>query len=44
VLFGSNFPQLTWEKCAGQARALDLPPAIAAKFFHANARRVFKLD
>lgn len=44
VLFGTNFPQLTWQKCADQARALDLPPEIAAKFFHANARRVFKLD
>lgn len=43
VLFGSNFPQLPLERCAGEARALDLPGAARGKFLSANARRVFKL-
>jgi predicted TIM-barrel fold metal-dependent hydrolase len=44
VLFGTNFPQLPFEKCVEQARALDLPEDARSAFFHENARRVFKLD
>jgi hypothetical protein len=44
VMFGTNFPQLTFEKCAEQARALDLPDEVRARFMRENARRVFKLD
>ncbi|MBX7169156.1 MAG: amidohydrolase family protein [Pirellulales bacterium] len=44
VLFGSNFPMLRLDKCAQQARELGLPAQLEANFFHANARRVFKLD
>jgi predicted TIM-barrel fold metal-dependent hydrolase len=44
VLFGTNFPHLSFERCVAQARELDLPEAIQAKFFYENARRVFKLD
>lgn len=44
VLFGTNFPQLSFEKCVEQARKLGLPDDIEAKFFHENARRVFKLN
>lgn len=43
VLFGTNFPQLSLEKCVAQVRELNLPPAIETKFFGANAQRVFKL-
>jgi hypothetical protein len=44
MLFGTNSPQLTFEKCAEQARALDLPDEVRARFMRENARRVFKLD
>ncbi|MGC5703622.1 amidohydrolase [Pseudomonas sp. NFXW11] len=43
VLFGSNFPQLSWKKCLEQVQALELAPAIADKFLQGNARRVFAL-
>ncbi len=43
VLFGTNFPQLPFEKCVDQALALDLPPEVRVKFLSDNARRVFKL-
>lgn len=43
VLFGSNFPQLPFDRAVRQARELDLPPDVEAKFLHANATRVFKL-
>jgi predicted TIM-barrel fold metal-dependent hydrolase len=44
VLFGTNFPQLSFEKCAEQARSLDLPVDVRERFMRENARRVFKLD
>jgi hypothetical protein len=44
VLFGTNFPQLRFEKCMEQVRALDLPDEVRAGFLRENARRVFKLD
>ena len=44
VLFGTNFPQLPFERCVDQALALDLRPASREAFFSGNARRVFKLD
>lgn len=43
VLFGTNFPQLSLEKCVQQVREIGLSPEIQAKFFAENARRVFKL-
>ncbi|MEJ7635931.1 amidohydrolase family protein [Aeromicrobium sp.] len=43
VLFGSNFPQLPIERCADEARQLDLPPAALENFLSENARGVFKL-
>ena len=43
VLFGTNFPQLSLEKCAAQARELGLPAAVEAKFLGLNAARIFKL-
>jgi predicted TIM-barrel fold metal-dependent hydrolase len=44
VLFGTNFPQLSWEKCVQQVEAMNLPEEIQAKFLGENARRVFRLD
>jgi len=44
VLFGTNFPQLALDRCAEQARALELRPEARTAFLHGNARRVFKLD
>lgn len=44
VLFGTNFPQLSLEKCTEQALALEIRPEAQAAFLHENARRVFKLD
>jgi uncharacterized protein len=44
VLFGTNFPQLSWEKCVQQVQAMNLPEEIQAKFLGENARRVFRLD
>lgn len=44
VLFGTNFPQLPFEKCAEQVGALDLPDDVREQFLRENARRVFKLD
>ncbi|MBL8205996.1 MAG: amidohydrolase [Blastocatellia bacterium] len=43
VLFGTNFPQLSLEKCVQQVYELGLPEAVQAKFFGLNAQRVFKL-
>jgi uncharacterized protein len=43
VLFGTNFPQLSLEKCVRQVYELDLPEEIQAKFLGKNAHRVFKL-
>jgi predicted TIM-barrel fold metal-dependent hydrolase len=44
VLFGTNFPMLSFEKCAAQARALELKDESKLKFLRDNARRLFKLN
>ncbi|MES2818514.1 MAG: amidohydrolase family protein [Pseudomonadota bacterium] len=43
VLFGSNFPQLSLERCMTQVAELGLSAEVEAKFLHENARQVFKL-
>lgn len=43
VLFGTNFPQLSLEKCVQQVQELGLPEVVQAKFLFQNARRVFNL-
>lgn len=43
VLFGSNFPQLSLERCLRQIDELALPEAVREKFLRGNARHVFKL-
>jgi predicted TIM-barrel fold metal-dependent hydrolase len=42
VLFGTNFPQLPFDRCSEQVRELDLPEP--HRFLRDNARRVFQLD
>jgi len=44
VLFGTNFPHLSFDRCVAQARELDLPDTVQAKFLYENACRVFKLE
>ena len=44
VLFGTNFPQLPFEKCMEQARGLDLPDEVRRRFLRDNARSVFRLE
>jgi uncharacterized protein len=43
VLFGTNFPHLSFQRCVEQAKALDLPEDSARAFFTDNARTVFNL-
>ncbi len=44
VLFGTNFPQLGFERCVRQVHELQLPPDIQDHFLWRNSARVFKLD
>lgn len=44
VLFGTNFPQLSLEKCVQQVLELGLPEEIQAKFLGWNAQKVFKIS
>jgi predicted TIM-barrel fold metal-dependent hydrolase len=44
VLFGTNFPMLSFQDCAEQAMALKISDQSKAKFLSENARRVFNLD
>ena len=43
VMFGTNFPMLSFEDCVGDARALKLPQDILTKFLRRNAETVFGL-
>jgi uncharacterized protein len=43
VLFGSNFPQLSLEKCVRQVEELALPDEARDNFLFKNASRIFKL-
>lgn len=43
VLFGTNFPMLSLEKCVQQVNELGLADDVKAKFLFRNAQRVFKL-
>lgn len=43
VLFGSNFPQLSLEKCVQQVEELGLADDAKANFLYRNAQRVFNL-
>ncbi len=43
VMFGTNFPQLLFDKCTKQLDKLDLTDENKEKFLWKNADRVFKL-
>jgi hypothetical protein len=43
VLFGSNFPQLPFDRAVADVQGLNLPPEVRANFLYKNAQRVFKL-
>lgn len=43
VMFGTNFPMLSLEKCVQQVNELGLADDVKAKFLFENAQRVFKL-
>jgi predicted TIM-barrel fold metal-dependent hydrolase len=45
VMFGTNFPQLTWKACIDSAQNhLKLREEVKADFYGGNAARVLKLD
>ena len=44
-MFGTNFPQLSWDACLKSAyRDLKLRDSVKADFFGGNAARVLKLS
>jgi len=44
VMFGTNYPQLTFKACADQAKKLPLSDANMKLFLYGNAQRVFELN
>ncbi len=40
ILFASDHPVLSMERCAKEARALDLRPGVLDKFLFENAERL----
>ena len=44
VMFGTDFPVLDWERTLREIEALDLSDAVKKKFFHDNAKKIYKLD
>jgi predicted TIM-barrel fold metal-dependent hydrolase len=45
VMFGTNFPQLSWDACVKSAhKDLKLRDNVKGDFFGGNAARVLKLD
>jgi uncharacterized protein len=44
VLFGTNFPMLTFAQCTKQIDSLGLDEEAKENFLHKNAERVFKLE
>ncbi len=41
ILFASDYPVLSMERCLGEAAALDLPEAVRDNWLYANARSFF---
>ena len=41
ILFASDYPVLSFERCLGEARALDLPPEVTGGWLHGNAAAFF---
>mmetsp|Transcript_34694 Transcript_34694/g.80995 ORF Transcript_34694/g.80995 Transcript_34694/m.80995 type:complete len:290 (-) Transcript_34694:193-1062(-) len=44
VMFGTNFPQLSWDQCHRQAKQLPLGADEMKMFLSGNAERVFRLS
>jgi hypothetical protein len=44
VLFGTNFPQLPFDRCLQQIEELSLPEDALENFLRGNSLRVFRLD
>jgi predicted TIM-barrel fold metal-dependent hydrolase len=44
VMFGTNFPQLSWRQCLAAVDSLQLPPKYRELYLYKNAQRVFGLD
>ena len=44
ILFASDFPVLSMERCLGEAAALDLPDDVRAAWLHDNAEAFFFAD
>ena len=44
ILFASDFPVLSMERCLGEAAALDLPDDVRAAWLHDNAEAFFFTD
>lgn len=44
VLFGTNYPMLTAERCLEDLNTLNLDKEVTSLFLHENAKRIFKLD
>ncbi len=44
VLFGTNYPMLTAERCLEDLDSLKLDKEVKSLFLYENARRIFKLD
>lgn len=41
IVFGTDFPFLTFERCLAEARALELGDGVLDKYLHGNAARLF---
>jgi len=41
ILFASDYPVLSFERCLGEATALDLPPEVTDNWLHGNAAAFF---
>jgi len=44
VMFGTNFPQLSWSKCVSQVESLGLNDDVLRAFLRTNALTVFKVS
>ncbi len=42
IMFATDYPLLTFERCVAEARRLPLPPEAMADFLHGTASRVFR--
>jgi uncharacterized protein len=43
VLFGTNFPQLSWKECMKQVNSMKMSNTVKELFLRSNAEKVFNL-